>query len=55
MINEMVLKILIKTYDECGDVLPSPSCGVNISQLIRFASVFSNASDVNNRNQYLTA
>ena len=33
----------------------SPSYGVYISQLIRFARVFSNVDDFNNRNVFLTA
>ena len=37
------------------DVPRSPSYGVYISQLIRFARVFSNVDDVNNRNLFLTA
>ena len=38
-----------------GDVPRSPSCGVNVSQLIRFATVYSNADDFNNRNKFLTS
>ena len=38
-----------------GDVLRSPSYGVYISQLIRFARVCSNVDDFNNRNLFLTA
>ena len=38
-----------------GDVPPSPSYGVYISQLTRFARVCSNADDFNNRNLFLTA
>ena len=38
-----------------GDVPRSPSYGVYISQLIRFARVCSNADGFNNRNLYLTA
>ena len=38
-----------------GDVPGSPSYGVYISQLIRFARVCSNVDDFNNRNLYLTA
>ena len=38
-----------------GDVLRSPSCGVYISQLIRFARVYSNVDDFNSRNLFLTA
>ena len=38
-----------------GDVPPSPSYGVYISQLIRFARVCSNVDDVNHRNLFLTA
>ena len=40
-------------FDE--DVPPSPSYGVYISQLIRFARVFSNVDDFNNRNLFLIA
>ena len=35
-----------------GDVLRSPSYGVYISQLIRFARVCSNVDDFNNRNVF---
>ena len=38
-----------------GDVPCSPSYGVYISQLIRFARVCSNVQDFNNRNLFLTA
>ena len=38
-----------------GDVTRSPSYGVYISQLIRFARVCSNVEDLNNRNLFLTA
>ena len=38
-----------------GDVPRSPSYGVYISQLIRFARVCSNVHDFNNRNLFLTA
>ena len=38
-----------------GDVPRSPSHGVYISQLIRFARVCSNVDDFNNRNLFLTA
>ena len=38
-----------------GDVHRSPSYGVYISQLIRFARVCSNVHDFNNRNLFLTA
>ena len=38
-----------------GDVRCSPSYGVYISQLIRFARVCSNVDDFNNRNLFLTA
>ena len=38
-----------------GDVPRSPSYGVYISQLIRFARVCSNVDDSNNRNLFLTA
>ena len=38
-----------------GDVPRSPSYGVYISQLIRFATVCFNVDDFNNRNLLLTA
>ena len=38
-----------------GDVPRSPSYGVYIPQLIRFARVCSNVEDFNNRNLFLTA
>ena len=38
-----------------GDVPRCPSCGVYISQLIRFARVCSNVDDFNKRNLILTA
>ena len=38
-----------------GDVPRSTSYGVYISQLIRFARVFSHVDDVNARNKVLTA
>ena len=38
-----------------GDVPRSPSYGVYICQLIRFARVCSNVDDFNNRNLFLTA
>ena len=38
-----------------GDVPRDPSYGVYISQLIRFARVWSNVEDFNNRNLFLTA
>ena len=38
-----------------GDVPRSPSYGVYISQLIRFARVCSNVDDFNDRNLFLTA
>ena len=38
-----------------GDIPRSPSYGVYISQLIRFARVCSNVDDFNNRNVFLTA
>ena len=38
-----------------GDVPRSPSFGVYISQLIRFARVCSNVDDFNNKNLFLTA
>ena len=37
------------------DVPRSPSYGVYISQIIRFARVWSNVGDFNNRNLFLTA
>ena len=38
-----------------GNVPRSPSYGVYISQLIRFARMCSNVDDFNNRNSFLTA
>ena len=38
-----------------GDVPCSPSYGVYISQLIRFARVCSNVDDFNNKNLFLTS
>ena len=38
-----------------GDVPRSPSHGIYISQLIRFARVCSNVEDFNKRNLFLTA
>ena len=38
-----------------GDVPRSPSYGVCISQLIRFARVCSHVDDFNNRNKFLTS
>ena len=38
-----------------GDLPRSPSYGVYISQLIRFARVRSNVDDFNNRNLFFTA
>ena len=38
-----------------GDVSRSPSYGIYISQLFRFARVCSNVDDFNNRNLFLTA
>ena len=38
-----------------GDVPRSPSYGVYISQLIRFARVCSNINDFNNRTLFMTA
>ena len=38
-----------------GDIPRSPSYGVYVLQLIRFARVCSNVNDFNNRNLFLTA
>ena len=38
-----------------GDVARSPAYGVNISQLIRFARVYTHVKDFNARNKCLTA
>ena len=38
-----------------GDVPRSPSCGVCVPRLVRFARVCSNVDDFNNRNLFLTA
>ena len=50
MINEMILNFPFLD----GDVSRSPSYGVDISQLIRFARVGSNVDDFNNENLFLT-
>ena len=51
MINGMILNFPFLD----GDVPPSPSFGIYISQLIRFARVCSNVDDFINRNLFLTA
>ena len=56
VINRMILilkKVNFPFLD--GDVPRSPSYGVYISQLIRFARVCSNVDDFNNRNVFVTA
>ena len=46
----------IVNFTFLGENVPrSPSYGVYISQLIRFARVCSNVDDFNNRNLFLTA
>ena len=48
--------VFVNTHTNAlGDVPRSPSYGVYISQLIRFARVCSNVDDFNNRNLFLTA
>ena len=47
--------ILTKTLPKRVFFSVSPSYGVYISQLIRFATVCSNVDDFNNRNLFLTA
>ena len=55
MINGMILIIEIVNFPfRDGDVPCSPSYGVYISQLIRFARVCSNVDDFNSRNVFLT-
>ena len=49
------MKIYDKRDDFDGDVPRRPSCGVYISQLIRFARVCSHVDDFNTRNKCLTA
>ena len=51
MINAMTLSCPFLV----GDVLCRPSCGVYISQLIRFARVCSLVEDFNARNKCLNA
>ena len=41
-----------KVNCQLPDVSSSPSYGLNISQLIRFARVCSNADDLNNRSKF---
>ena len=56
MINEMILIFDIVNFPFLdGDVPRSTSCGVYISQLIRFARVSSLVDDFNTRNKVLTA
>ena len=56
MINVMILILKMENFPFLdGDVPRSPSNGVYISQLIRFARVCSNVDDFNNRNLFLTA
>ena len=50
----LILKYLIFPFLD-GDVPRSPSYGVYISQLIRFAGVYSNVDGFNIRNLFLTA
>ena len=38
-----------------GDVPRRPSCGVYLSQIIRFVRVSSHVTDFNARNRFLTA
>ena len=52
--NYGVKYLLAKIY-QIDPVPRSPSYGVYISQLIRFARVCSNVDDFNNRNLFLTA
>ena len=51
----LILKYIVNFSFLDGDVPRSPSYGVYISQLIRFARVYSNVCDFNNRNLFLTA
>ena len=54
--NDFNFEIIIVNFPFLdGDVPRSPSYGVYISQLIRFARVCSNVTDFNNRNLFLTA
>ena len=55
IINSLSKRSRIIICIKDGDVPRSPSYGVYISQLIRFARVCSNVDDFNNRNLYLTA
>ena len=54
MINGMILILIVNFPFLDGDVPRSPSYGVYISQLIRFARLCSNVDDFNNRNLFLT-
>ena len=47
-----IWKVFVNTVD--GDVPPSSSYGVYISQLIRFARATSHVADFNTRNKLLT-
>ena len=56
MINVMTLILILQIFPFLdGDVPRSPSYGVYISQLIRFAKVCSHVEDFNARNKCLTA
>ena len=54
-LNGISIVVGINSWLIDGDVPRSPSYGVYISQLIRFARVCSNVDDFNNRNLFLTA
>ena len=54
-LNVMTLISIKLTSPLDGDVPRHPSCGVYISQLIRFARVCSYVDDFNTRNKCLTA
>ena len=53
MINRMI-SVLKKVNCQFLDVSSPPSYGVNISRLIRFTRVCSDADDLNNRSKFLT-
>ena len=55
MINEMTVLDIVNFLFLDGEVSRSTSYGLYISQLFRFARVFSHVDDFNTRNRVLTA
>ena len=51
MMNGVILNLIVNFSFLDGDVPRSPSYGIYISQVIRFARVCSNVDDFNKRNK----